>query len=191
MPEFTIVFGIHSNFFFTLPDWLKLCRSNNFYLSQGKMCISQKWEHIRGFACPTTADRHQAHNFSSPVLQIIDSKISSKLFWTSLCDIQSNRRSLWGLYCMFFLTDGSIYWLIFQFLIFLASETAGKSGWNLIVSSVIVVFDPLLIIAPWFRSSVSSLNLLFNGWLDVFLSFHAIWKKIANWLHLSSTVDSI
>lgn len=143
------------------------------------------------FCMPDTADQHQPHNFSSPVLQIIDSKISSKLFWTSLCDIQSNRRSLWGLYCHAF----SFWW--FNLLInlsvfdFLASETAGKSGWNLIVSSVIVVVDPLLIIAPWFRSSVSSLNLLCNGWFDVFLSFHAIWKKIANWLHLSSTVDSI
>ena len=60
-----IVFGIHCNFFFVLPNRPKTCRSNGFFLFYKAKCARPKnWALLRGFACPSAPNRQQVRNLS-------------------------------------------------------------------------------------------------------------------------------
>ena len=62
-----IVFGIHCNFFIVLPIRLKTCRSSFFVLFYKAKCSRPKNRvRLRGFARPSSPDRHRACNLSRP-----------------------------------------------------------------------------------------------------------------------------
>ena len=64
---FMIVFGIHCNFFNVLPIWLKTYRSNGFFLFNKANCARPKNRaRLRGSACPSAPNGHQASNLSRP-----------------------------------------------------------------------------------------------------------------------------
>ena len=63
---FTIVFLIHSNFFINFPIQLKICRSNVFSLSQGKMCAPGKSSTAQMFFAPDRTQSAWAAQFVQP-----------------------------------------------------------------------------------------------------------------------------